>query len=394
MRKFTADEIFPISAAPLKDVVIVTDDVGKILSIDPIEDHESTSVERYHGILVPGFVNTHCHLELSHMKGKMPTGTGLISFIQNVVQYRDFAQEVIMDAITRADLEMYDQGIVAVGDISNKLDTAETKLHSRLSYYTFVEAFDFLNDAKSQETYDHYYQVYKGHHDTGGHMKSMVPHAPYSVSPSLFQRINQLNGAERKTVSLHNQETIHENRFFLDKSGEMLRFYKAFELPVDQFIPTGKRSICYALQHMDPHHRTILVHNTVSDAEDVAFASDWGDHLYFASCPNANLYIENRLPSYELFLQAGVTVTLGTDSLASNWQLSILNEMQTIHKYQSFVDLEDLLPWATLNGARALGFDDRLGSFDIGKCPGINLLHHDGCQQGFDLDKAQVRRII
>ncbi len=394
MRKITADEIHQVSAAPLRDTVLVTDEDGTILSIDPAADHDPASVESYSGIIIPGFINTHCHLELSHMRGKVSTGTGLITFIQSVVQFRDFAKEEIVDAIRRADQEMYDQGIVAVGDISNQLDTAETKLNSRISYYTFVEAFDFLDDAKSQEIFNQYRAVYDGHHDSAGHRKSMVPHAPYSVSPSLFSQINQLNGESQQTVSLHNQETTHENQFFLDKTGDMLRFYDGFGLPLDQFRPTGERSIRYALQYMDPRHRTILVHNTIADADDIAFASSWGSQVYFASCPNANLYIENRLPSYELFIKAGAKMTLGTDSLTSNWQLSILEEMKTIHKYQSFVGFENLLLWATLNGAEALGYADRLGSLDIGKRPGINLLHHEGCQQGFDLAQAKVRRII
>ena len=80
------------------------------------------------------------------------------------------------------------------------------------------------------------------------------------------------------------------------------------------------------------------------------------------------------MPEYKKFIETNAKVTIGTDSLTSNWRLSILDEMKTILKYQSYLDFETVLKWATLNGAEALGFDNILGSIDIGKAPGINLL--------------------
>jgi cytosine/adenosine deaminase-related metal-dependent hydrolase len=126
---------------------------------------------------------------------------------------------------------------------------------------------------------------------------------------------------------------------------------------------------------MDPTVRTLLVHNTTSDPADIAGAEAWAQNgVYWATCPNANLYIENRLPNYRYFLDAGVKVTVGTDSLTSNWQLSILEELRTIHRYQSYVPFAELLRWATLNGAEALGFAAELGSLTVGKQPGVLLL--------------------
>lgn len=121
------------------------------------------------------------------------------------------------------------------------------------------------------------------------------------------------------------------------------------------------------MDNMDPNQRTLFVHNTMTSDADIKAAHKWSDKVYWATCANANLYIENRLPNYKTFIDNNACMTIGTDSLTSNWRLSILDEMKTISKYQSYVDFETLLRWATLNGAEALGFEDELGSFEVGK---------------------------
>ena len=169
-------------------------------------------------------------------------------------------------------------------------------------------------------------------------------------------------------------ETPPENELFLKKTGGFVDFYEGFGISLEKFGATDKPSIFYALENLNPNNRTLFVHNTLTTRPEIAAAQAWSPNVFWASCPNANLYIENRLPDYAAFLAENARVTLGTDSLTSNWQLSILEEMKTIARFQSFIDFETLLRWATLNGAEALGFDDTLGSFEVGKTPGVLLL--------------------
>lgn len=391
MRKITADIIYPINQPPIPNGVIEIDKTGKIISVGERSEYDLLSLKSYSGVLVPGFVNTHCHLELSHMKGKVATGTSLIPFISSVVKFRDIPQESILHAIDEADEEMYENGIVAVGDISNKADTFERKAKSKIRYYTFVEMFDFLQDSWANNEFEKYKAVYDQRIEGNGNAYSVVPHAPYTVSKQLFQMLNNLNDNDR-TVSIHNQETPAENQLFLDKSGDFIDFYKSFNIPLDPFNATGKPSIDYALQHMNPQCRTLFVHNTMTTKEDIEKAHAWSDKVYWATCANANLYIENRLPNYQHFLDTKAKLTIGTDSLTSNWQLSILDELKTISKYQSYVPFEIMIQWATLNGAEALGFEAELGSFEAGKTPGINLLNLN-TEGAIDADTV-VKRII
>ena len=391
MRKISADYIYPVNTAPIKEGVVTVDEKGKIVAIDQRGQHDPASLEVLSGVIVPGFVNTHCHLELSHMKGKVNTGTGLIPFISNVVQHREVPEEEILEAIIRADQKMFEGGIVAVGDISNKADTVAQKAKSPIRYYTFVEMFDFLQDAGAQQEYDKYKAVYDQHEQSAKNRKSCVPHAPYSVSPSLFQKINATNQS-LSTISIHNQETPPENELFLNKTGGFIDFYQGFGISLDQFQATQQTAIHYALANMDPRHRSLFVHNTLTTVEDIQAAQSWSDQVYWATCANANLFIENRLPNYQAFIDTGAKMTIGTDSLTSNWQLSVLEEMKTIQRFQSYVTFETLLEWACLNGAKALGFEEELGSIEIGKQPGLNLL--SPIEGGHLEVNTKVRRLI
>lgn len=376
MQKFTADWVFPVDAPAIRNGVVIADNDGKIIEISHRNDHDAATLQVFRGAIVPGFVNTHCHLELSHMLGKVDTGTGLIPFITNVVTRRAATAAVIAKAIERAENQMLANGIVACGDISNVPDTFAQKAKGRLRYHTFVEMFDFLQPQNTEATFEQYMYVYAQVPRTSGSRVSVVPHAPYSVSPGLFERINRQNAGQQPdaTVSIHNQETPSESELFERGSGAFYAFYGKFGISLDHFRPTGKPSIYYALDHLDPDRRTLFVHNTLTTEADIEAAHARLKNTFWASCPNANLYIENRLPDYRRFLNARARVALGTDSLTSNWQLSILEEMKTIARYQSYVPFHELLRWATLNGAQALGFDDTLGSLDTGKTPGVLLL--------------------
>ena len=391
MRKLSATTIYPVTSASITNGVVVVEG-DEVVSIDRLEDHDRASVEFHEGVLIPGFINTHCHLELSHMKSKVDTGTGLIPFISSVVKHRDIEQSVIDQAIIDADQEMVNNGIVAVGDISNKADTANTKSKSPISYYTFLEMFDFLQSTMTADTIKQYGIAYELQSDEGSNKKNYVPHAPYTVTPELFEYI-RAHSPEDCTISIHNQETHDENILFESKKGRFLDFYDGFDMPLSDFVATGKTSIHYAMQHMDPTKRSLFVHNTLTNTQDIKTAHQWSDKVFWATCPNANLYIENRLPNYRLFLEEDAKMTIGTDSLTSNWQLSILEEIKTIHMYQSFVPFETLLTWATINGAEALGYDKELGSIEVGKKPGLNLLYNEG-RDAFELKTSKVKKLI
>lgn len=368
----SASWIYPVSSAPLQNGVIAVADDGTISAIFTAEQAHSqqlTDIIYYEGVIVPGFVNTHCHLELSHLAGKIPEHTGLPGFVQQVMQQREADAGSITTAMVTADAEMYANGIVAVGDISNQLISREVKINSSICYHTFVEAMGF-NPVRATEI------IAKARvtRDAFAPLKAtVVPHAPYSVSEELFAAINRESGAAEGSVTIHNQETADENAFFETKTGHFLKLYEYLGLDISSFTAIGKTSLQTYLPMMPALPRTLLVHNTFTSEADIRFASSIHQRLFWCLCPNANLYIENRLPDVRLLMNQGLTITLGTDSLASNHQLSILAEMFVLQE-QLDIPFEVLLRWATLNGAAFLGMESLFGCLQPGRKPGIILI--------------------
>ncbi|HEV7329876.1 MAG TPA: amidohydrolase family protein [Flavisolibacter sp.] len=368
----------------VKDHVLVLTSDGVVEALLPVAD-AGENVISYEGILTPGFVNCHCHLELSHMRGRIPEKTGLVDFVFKVVTERSASDEEIATAIAAAEEEMVQNGIVAVGDICNNISTLAQKQKGNLFYYNFIEASGWLPSVSAQRferakgIFEEYMRQNAGDRRGGC---SIVPHAPYSVSENLWTAIQPF--FEGKVVTIHNQETKLEDEFFLQGTGDFQRMYALMKIDNSHHHPTKRSSLQSYFDKLQGAENIILVHNTFTKEEDVVYVKRQTANskqegaqpqTYFCLCVNANQYIENVLPPTEMLRQHACTIVLGTDSLASNWSLSILDEIKTIRRHFPQVPLEELLTWATSNGAKALGMDSFLGSFERGKKPGVLLLN-------------------
>lgn len=337
-------------------------------------------VQTYTGILSPGFINCHCHLELSHMKEMIAEKTGLVEFVSQVILNRHLSEEKIYYAIDNAETEMLDNGIVAVGDICNNTLTLPQKLKGRIWYHNFIEASGFLPQLADLrfERAVNIYQEYAKHYGVPSMSNSIVPHAPYSVSAELWDKIIHFPGNHLLTI--HNQESIAEDEFFLYKKGDMLKLYESMKMDIGFFQPSGKRSLPSYYHRFLDNQQVIFVHNVHTTKEDMATAGRThrsGRPFYWCLCPNANIYIGGQLPDVELLSQDDRYIVLGTDSLASNQQLSIVAEMQTLQQNFPSLGIEELFRWGTINGAKALQIDNILGSFEKGKKPGVVLSKGD-----------------
>lgn len=390
MKIFRADYVFPVNADPIKNGAVVVNDDGSIVSVaeDIPPEHANIPVEQLSGVICPGFINTHCHVELSHLKDKITKGEGLISFIQNLQLHRNSTPSEIEKAAIAADQAMYDNGIVAVGDISNSGVTIDIKSKSKLYYHTFVEVFGFVPQ-NAEEVFNKALQLLE---EFKSQPCSITPHAPYSVSKELFKLLKKYTDNNKNLLSIHNQECEDENKFYRYKLGRFNDLYAHFGIDISFFKPQARNSLQSVLPLLSSKQDILLVHNTCTNLKDIYFIKRFDHKIHWCFCPNANLYIEGTLPKIDLFVNQGFNITLGTDSLASNHKLCILSEMATLQKHFPSLQLSRLLQWATINGAKFLGIDQEKGTLEPGKIPGLNLL--TGLNDLKITEETKVRRLI
>ncbi|MBL7764754.1 MAG: amidohydrolase family protein [Chitinophagaceae bacterium] len=378
MRYLTADLIFDGTRFLSNEYILKVDEDGRIISLSPSVSSDFP-VEYYKGLLMPGLINAHCHLELSHMKGRLPEKTGLVQFLTGINQFRNHTvtDEEKQYAIRQAEQEMIKNGIVAVGDICNTLDTLAIKQAQNLQYYSFSECFGLI-DLHASQRFNHSLQISNAFKVS--HESSVVLHAPYSAGAELIRLVNDLTSAS-SVSTMHNQESMAEQMLFESGQGEFIPMLQAIVGKEFSFSPTGKSSLQSILPKLPALQHLILVHNTFSSNEDISLAQNSVQQLFWCLCPKANLYIENTLPDVHQLIASNATIVLGTDSLASNNSLNILEEIDVLHDAFPELPISTMLQWASLNGAKALNMQDKLGSFEPGKIPGvfhIENMHEEG----------------
>ena len=351
--KYQPDYLFNGKEILSNQSVLITNEKGIVQTIINKED-AGEDIQLLKGLLSPGFINCHCHLELSHMKGIIPEHTGLVDFILNILRHRNSNENDILQAIKDGEAEMKSNGIVAVGDISNNALTLPEKLKGNLRYHNFIEVSGF-SPAIAQMRFDNGLAVYETFKKHFANTTSIVPHAPYSVSKELFKLINSVE--YNYLSSIHNQETVDENAFFILGKGGFNKLYNAIGIDISSFHqPTSKSSLQSVLPFLNQPKKLLLVHDTFTSQNDLdfLFQNKPIQQYFFCLCVNANSYIENQLPPINLLRNNHCNIVIGTDSLASNHQLCVLSEIKTIIQNFPKMPLQEMLTWATINGAVAL----------------------------------------
>ncbi len=276
MLKFSADCIYTVSGPSINNGIVVTDDAGTIMDVlspDHLEYKGAQDGAKYfNGAICPGFVNTHCHLELSFLKGHIPAKTGLNGFIQALQKSRTtFNSEHIVTAIQVAEQEMLQNGIVAIGDICNGSNTLLQKQKSKLYSHSFIELFGF--DSSHALSFFSTGLELLQQFENAGLSASLTPHAPYSTSFELMDLIADACRKKGSVVSIHNQESEEENKLFQNKSGKMAAMLEQFGLDISTLKEYGRNSLPVYFSHLNTAANILLVHNTYSGQSDIEFAA-------------------------------------------------------------------------------------------------------------------------
>ena len=343
-------------------------------------------VEFYNGILVPGLVNAHCHLELSYLKGKIASGGGFAAFAAGIGAVRGETSSVDRErAIRFCDARMRAEGIVAVGDICNGSSTFGTKMQSEIFYHNFIEVFGLattsLQNAIKTAALSR----------AMGITASVSPHSTYSLQDETFRATIAASSGmpdQGDLLSIHFMESRAEEELFHGE-GPLAAWYAHNRWSAD-FLhygsPTRRVESCVPAER-----RVLLIHNTFVDEETVDCLNDrFGNRVTWVLCPRSNRFIEGAKPPVALLRRKGGRIAVGTDSLASNTDLSLIEELKQFPD----VPFEEILGWATQSGAEALGLSNTLGQFRPGMSPGVTLIEGIDWQTMRLGEGAKSRRLI
>ncbi len=390
MRTFSAQYIITNSGPPLKRALITTEDDGTILSIENTDGvlKEKHSVEYHNGIIIPGFVNCHCHLELSHMKSTIAEGSGLGDFIKQVRNTRENNFENILKSAFIADSDMYNEGVDLCADICNSPDTFEIRALSKIKYINLLEVFGIDPD-KAEKRMSELIEL-AAIADGMGLKFSMVPHSAYSTSLTLFNLL-LAKSKDNKVTSIHFMETPGEKSFLEDHSGPLMTSYEQSDL-LPQSLDNVINHTDLVMNQITRSGNLILVHNTFADRNTIRMMMK-RKNLFWCLCPNSNIFIENQIPPLDTLIEEGCDIVIGTDSLASNKKLSILDELKTLQFNYPNITVMDLVKWSTTNGAKALGEETNFGKIEAGKKPGLLLLQNVDLQSMKLLPGTTVKRL-
>ena len=366
MKRRIASHYALISGKLERNVVITVDQRGTILSIEQPKALDScASVEFFPGIITAGMINAHCHLELSYLAGAIAEGLGFAGFAREIGRVRgNFSNEERIHAADIADALMWEEGVQAVADIANDALIMEVKRRSKIEYITLFEHFGLNNNST-----DAIFALAKEHG------ASVTPHSTYSVQDAPFKEICRHSDGP---ISIHFLESKAETELY-SGHGSLTEWYARMGWRCD-FLHYGTPAKRIA-ESIPPNRKILFVHCVESLPEDVEIVdSHINGGATWVLCPESNRYISGSTPPIEMLRDMGCRIAIGTDSRASARHLSMIENMRLMGD----IPLEELLSWATIGGAKALGMEQRLGSIEVGKCPGLVLI------EGVDLQKMRL----
>lgn len=393
-KRVTAEFVYTLeSPQPIRNGYVEYDDEtdGTIISVGSCAEGETVEP----GALVPGFVNAHCHVELSHLHKKFRKGTGMAGFIDQINELRDWAgreakAQLVQDWMDK----MWADGVSAMADISNDDSSFDVKGSHKMYTRTFLEVFGsepHMCEGVMAEVTELGRVA-----DKAGIDAATTPHSCYTMSPQLLIA-SAAAGLAKGYLSYHSQESQEEEDLLRSGSGAMYENRRRSGMSTPPV--TGESSLKYFLDRLadakpapyDEH--ILLVHNVCLAQDDIDAAKKVMNNVYWAVCPLSNIFIHNALPPIPLMRRNGLAITLGTDSLSSNDDLDMVKEMYCLHANFPEVPMSEILTWASMNGAAFLSKEDTLGSLSAGKKPGVvRISEIDG--EGFVTSASKSVRLV
>lgn len=331
-------------------------------------------------VILPGFVNCHTHLDLSHLRDQPLNGEDFGEWLKAVVISRGAPEDLILTAVSSSLAEMISTGTCTVLDVLAQhhasLSVARAIIDSGIKAAIAVEALCPDPDKEEEvlaatmglaarvldailEARDEDLACYVERAMEGPRLPcvALSPHAPYTISPRLYARMSQIAARHLMPQTTHLSEAVSEREFLVNGGGPLLPLFKMFGADVAKMRWTDVPAVETWMRACLPHasagtNDTMLVHcYDLTDAEVTKLGSEKATIVY---CPRSRAYFGHPSFRFADLLAAGATITLGTDSLGSNQNLDLMQELSAARLEQPNVPVAELFRAATVNGRKAL----------------------------------------
>lgn len=375
-RLYRAAWVLPITAPPIRNGWVALSD-GRVAAAGgpgdpgPEQAGASPAVDLGRVAVLPALVNAHTHLELSWLRGRVAPAESFLGWVGAMMRDRLTAAEgrdplVIRSAMQAALAEMRASGTGVVGDISNGLEHLDVLAESGASGVVFHEIIKFRAPDAAGTVAHAEARLADAQAQAGPRWRlALAPHAPYSVSPSVFDALRRARGPDgTRPLSVHIAESPEEVEFVSQGSGGWRDLLKR----LGSWDEAWRAPACSPIVYLDRlgfwGSRTLAVHGVQASDEDLALLAARGATV--VTCPRSNVHVGVGEPPVSRFYASRVPVAVGTDSLSSVADLNLFAELAELHRLAPEVSPSRLLESATLVGARALGLDDDFGSIRPG----------------------------
>ena len=360
----------------LQDAAVHVCEPGRICRVEPWHGKppnlDAEVTDWGSAVIMPGLINAHTHLELTRLH-KVFAGTGSFTeWLSQVIQRRrEWKREDYADSALRGARMALESGTTLVGDISASGVTRKALSGTRLRRVIFEETLGLAPEASAQALASLEARIEEDKTDSLS-TTGLSPHAPYSVSPQLYQGVAELARERAMPVATHLAETRGELELLQSGTGDFIEFLSRLTVLPANWSPPRLSPVRYldglGLMDLSP----LLIHCNYLESDSIACILQRRCSVVY--CPRSHAYFKHDIHPVRQLLDAGINVALGTDSLASNDSLSMLDEMR--HLFRTRKDLKggEILRMATLNAAAALGFGGVLGRLRRGYWADLAIL--------------------
>jgi cytosine/adenosine deaminase-related metal-dependent hydrolase len=374
--------VFPVCGPPIADGTIEIDGdhiaaVGGHLRPDRVDDLGNVAI-------LPGLVNAHTHLEFAALSEPLGApGMSLPEWIRLVLEHRRGASHADARAVSTGLRESLAAGTTALGDVATSDWRTSADLPRAMPATVLFHEFIGPSLVRAQAAVAAAEAFLEASSSASRILPALSPHAPYTVHPHLLAGLVELSQRYRVAMAMHLAESREELELLHLSSGpfrDLLEEVGAWEPSEDARLPY----VVEYLAELAKAPRALVIHGNYLDGEEIEFLAAHRQTMSVVYCPRTHAYFGHDPYPLQQMLAAGVTMTLGTDSRASNPGLDMLAEIKTAAQAHRQVPAPTLLQMATLGGSKALGLDDEMGTLEPGKLANFAIVDLGGAGESTD----------